>query len=407
MRLARARRPSLAAAALLALLAACGGDGGSGGGSGGSGGDTIGSPGPNVLPIVVDPGPAGDYVNGLFTSVTICVPGTSSCQTIDGVLVDTGSMGLRLVASVVTLPLPPQSSAAGAPLHECNQFQDSFQWGAILRADIKLAGEQASSVPLQLIGGSSFAVPDGCTASGVPPQHTVDELGAKGILGVGLFRQDCGPACALSGSRNPGLYYSCGASGCVPSAVGLDEQVQNPVWRFAQDNNGVIVQLPSVPALGSPRVDGSLIFGIGTRSNNGLGSALVYPVDDVGNFTTEFQGKSYPASFVDSGSNGLYFLDSASAGLQSCRDNDSFYCPPTTASLTATNRGANGASASVNFTVANAVALFNTPNNAFSNLGGTNAGAFDWGLPFFFGRNVYTAIELQTTPGGSGPYFAY
>jgi hypothetical protein len=169
----------------------------------------------------------------------------------------------------------------------------------------------------------------------------------------------------------------------------------------------VIVQLPSVPAQGSPSVSGSLVFGIGTRSNNGLGSALVYRVDDVGNFTTVFQGQSYPASFIDSGSNGLYFLDSTTAGLPTCRDSDSFYCPPTTADLTATNRGANGTSAAVNFSIANAQQLFNTPNNAFSNLGGTNDGAFDWGLPFFYGRNVYTAIELKTTPGGSGPYFAY
>ena len=61
----------------------------------------------------------------------------------------------------------------------------------------------------------------------------------------------------------------------------------------------------------------------------------------------------------------------------------------------------------MSFTIASARVLFNSPNYAFSNLGGPNAGAFDWGLPFFFGRNVYTAIELQTTPGGTGPYFAY
>ena len=32
---------------------------------------------------------------------------------------------------------------------------------------------------------------------------------------------------------------------------------------------------------------------------------------------------------------------------------------------------------------------------------------FALGIPFFFGRNVFTAIEGQTTPGGTGPYFAY
>jgi hypothetical protein len=40
-------------------------------------------------------------------------------------------------------------------------------------------------------------------------------------------------------------------------------------------------------------------------------------------------------------------------------------------------------------------------------LAGPNSGTFDWGLPFFFGRNVFTAIESQNTPGGVGPYWAY
>jgi hypothetical protein len=32
---------------------------------------------------------------------------------------------------------------------------------------------------------------------------------------------------------------------------------------------------------------------------------------------------------------------------------------------------------------------------------------FDWGVPFFFGRNVFVAIEGSSTPGGTGPYVAY
>ncbi len=77
------------------------------------------------------------------------------------------------------------------------------------------------------------------------------------------------------------------------------------------DNNGVLISLPTVPNGGSPTVNGSLIFGIGTQSNNGLGMATVYAVPDTGNnagnFITTFDGNSYPQSFIDSGSNGFFF----------------------------------------------------------------------------------------------------
>jgi hypothetical protein len=395
--------PVVFAASLLGV-ASCGGGGT---GSGSSGGSVVGGSGPNVQPIAVNPGPASNYANGAFTSVTVCAPGTNDCQTIDGVLVDTGSAGLRVLSSVLTVSLPHQTDAGGAPVLECNQFQDSYQWGPVVVADVKIAGEQASSAPIQAIGTRAFGVPKSCTQLGLPAQETVDSLGANGILGVGLFRQDCGPACTLAGAQNPGLYYSCPTSRCVPTAVGLNQQVQNPVWLFPRDNNGIILQLPPVPATGAPTVSGSIIFGIGTQSNNGLGTALVYTVDGAGQLTTTFQGQSYASSFIDSGTNGIYFLDSQATGLATCHANAAFYCPPTTATLAATNRGANQTSGTVSFSIANADALFSTPNAAFDNLGGPNAAGFEWGLPFHFGRNVYTAIELQSTPFGLGPYFAY
>jgi hypothetical protein len=30
-----------------------------------------------------------------------------------------------------------------------------------------------------------------------------------------------------------------------------------------------------------------------------------------------------------------------------------------------------------------------------------------WGLSFFYGKKVFTAIEQMETPGGSGPYVAF
>ena len=66
--------------------------------------------------------------------------------------------------------------------------------------------------------------------------------------------------------------------------------------------------------------------------------------------------------------------------------------------------------ATVNFTIGDALTLFsnNATFSAFSNLGGpSTAGTFAWGLPFYFGRSVYTAME-HTSPGGTpGPYFAF
>ena len=71
-----------------------------------------GSPaGSNVLPVVVNGGPTNNALNQLFATVTICAPGSSACQTIGGVLVDTGSVGLRLLSSAVTLALPQQMGA--------------------------------------------------------------------------------------------------------------------------------------------------------------------------------------------------------------------------------------------------------------------------------------------------------
>ena len=365
------------------------------------------APASNVQAIVVNAGPTNNYFNGAFTSVTICVPGqTTGCQTIDGVLVDTGSSGLRVLSSALTLSLPQQAGSNGGPIVECAQFLDGFTWGPVQTADVKLAGEQASRVPIQVIDERAFPnIPTSCSSSGTA-EDTLDALGANAILGVGLFKQDCGLACAFVGSSNPGFYFSCPASGCQPAAVPLVSQVQNPVALFPTDNNGVVIQLPAVPAGGAVSVTGSLIYGIGTQSNNALGSAKVLTVDAIGNITTVFGSRSYPASFIDSGSNGIYFLDSASTGLPLCPDSSDFYCPASTQSLSTTNIGTNGVSVPALFNVGNADTL-NSRFFAFSEISGPNADGFDFGLGFFFGRGVFTAIEGQATAGGAGPYFAY
>jgi hypothetical protein len=395
--------PILATFATLLSVTGCGGGGGSHVNV-----NTVAASGSNIQPVTVNAGPAGNYANGAFTSVTVCVPGTSTCQTIDGVLVDTGSSGLRLLSSALTVTLPQQKASDGNPVVECLPFVSGYTWGPLQAADIQISGEKASTVPVQILSDTDFPVPLACSDQG-SSQDTLTALGANGVLGVGNFAQDCGAACVTTGASNPGLYYECPSSGCVVVAESLSQQVPNPVALFPADNNGVILEIPAVTAP-QASVSGSLVFGIGTQSDNALNQAVVYTLNANGNFTTSYNNQTYDQSFLDSGSNALYFLSSSATGIPLCPDATFFYCPSTTQNLSATNQGLNGASSEVEFSVANADSLFNDNAAAFvfGELAGPNSLAgFDWGLPFFFGRNVFTAIEGKSTPGGTGPYWAY
>jgi Protein of unknown function (DUF3443) len=386
----------------------------SSGGGGGGGGTTS-----NTLAINVNTGPAVSAgtlaTNSAFTSITVCVPAsTSQCQTISGILVDTGSSGVRILSSALTLTLPQQKDSGGNAIAECTQFVSDETWGPVQTADLTIGSETAGSQAIQVIGGSGSGVsataPTSCSSQG-PVDDTLASFGANGILGVGNFIQDCGPACAPGSTSNPGFYYTCPSSGCVVTTEALTSQVSNPVVSFAKDNNGVIVELPSAT---SPQTSlaGSLIFGIGTQSNNGLGGATVYTLDANGNFTTLFQknNQSYSA-FLDTGSNAIYFLDTTTTGMPTCPASSNltfWYCPTGTQNFTAVNQGTNSANTTINFSVGNAQTLTSNQSDGVApGIAGPQANSFDWGLPFFYGRNVFVAIEGQSTPGGTGPYVAY
>ena len=361
--------------------------------------------GPNVVPVSVKAGPS-NTVNLLFTSVTVCTPGTSDCRTIDDVLVDSGSAGLRLFASEITpaLNLPQQLTENNQALAECAQFADGSTWGTVRVADVHLGERTAASVPVHIMGDTSFGVPGPCLNTG-PQNNTPQSFTANGVLGIGSFLQDCGLACEQS--PNVGIYYACSTVSCVGTLVPRTQQVQNPVALFATDNNGIVMKLPSVPLSGAPTVSGSLVFGIGTQSNNALGSAQVFTTNpQTGFFTVDYKGTTYRQSFIDSGSNGIFFFDDS---IPQC--NRAFYCPPAPLSLSAVNRGLNGTSNTVNFVIVNAEDVFRQNRTATAIAGlagpGFSSDTFSWGLPFFYGRSVFTAIEGRSTPGGTGPYFAY
>lgn len=468
--------------ALSALAVSCGGSGGVSSASNGTGSNIAQLiatceqslpqlPAPTVanqVPVIADFGPCAygvpfgspagtaasvfvvGAVNAPFTNVTICVPGTTTCQTIDHVLIDTGSYGLRIMSSVLNANMAlPAVSVGSAPLIECVQFADGYSWGSIRGADVRMSGEVATGVapvggiPVQVIGDSSaYTVPAACTGTApspvLAPLNDVASFGANGVLGVGLFNQDCGATCVTYAGNS--FYYACPtASGCTGSTAALNEQTSNPVAFFALDNQGVVLTMPPLAdSTGAVNMQGTLSFGINTQTNNttsGVAGLNVYQASAQGNFfstlmaTTGYTVSSttYTSSFIDSGSNGIYL-----PGTTIPSDPTYGWFIPTVPSsiiqVTATQQGtdstgtvATGNINTLKFDVANANTVLFTNANAsdtvFNGLaapattGNITTGGVDWGLPFFFGKSIYVVlenrVELVNATTATGPFWAF
>jgi len=396
------------AAATTMLVSACGGGDDNNGGSGGnvSDGNTA-----NTAVITVSSGVA-QVINIPTVNVKICAPGTSNCQVVNNVLVDTASYGLRLVSSALSsgvLNNLPQTTSGGAPVAECGKFVSSFTWGSVRTVDLSIGTEQAGSLPVQIIGDlGTTNVPSSCSNNGARTSaNTARDLGANGILGIGPAPVDCGTACATSTSATSNNYYACpnGNSSCTVALVPVAQQVANPVHRFATDNNGVIVQMPNISNSGQGSATGLLTFGIGTQSNNALGASTVLTSTTTGDVSATFLGSSATA-FFDTGSNAYFFDDSLQ---RKCSTNTQFYCPTSSTTYTATLTGRNGASGGVSMPVVNADAVFaNASTFAFNDIAGPFgvAGWLDLGMPHFYGKTIYFGMD-KTSTGGQQPYVAF
>lgn len=301
--------------------------------------------GSNVVPLTVDLGPVptqAPATNTFFTSVTLCVPSTTTCQTVDHIEVDTGSEGLRVLASAIPgLALPQLTDGSGNLFNNCVSFLDgSYLWGPVQQADVTIGGEIAAQTFVQVISSGAPTVPSSCSSNGSGTlENTPLSLLANGILGVGLEPTDCTQGglnfCDGSFSSSvPAIYYLCPSSGCStstgPTFLDAIDQVANPVANLGPDGNGVLITLPALSPTHQPTVSGSMILGIGSsgRTNNGLGVATVFGVDpnNNNNFTTVFNTETLTSSFIDSGSNAYFFPST----LTVCAPpNNAFFCPST------------------------------------------------------------------------------
>jgi hypothetical protein len=237
---------------------------------------------------------------------------------------------------------------------------------------------------------------------------------------------DCGAVCTTTGGYSAAIYYDCPASGCgaivseASSASAPFQQLPNPVAAMSVDNNGTILTLPTAPSAGEASLTGTLYFGIGTQTNNALGSASVLLTstsaspEGAGLITAVYNGQTLGESTIDSGTNLYLFVDSA---IPACAGAYAgYYCPASPLALTSTLAGKNATMTSVTLTLQNAETLLNTSDAVLPGIGGNpnqfsglNAypQSFDFGLPFFYGRSVYTAIEGRNAGGTTGPYFAF
>jgi hypothetical protein len=412
----------VATVALVTLLAACGGGGGS---SSSSGTDTSGLPANpgaqpvsssagNTAPITVGQGVA-NVINIPTISLKVCAPGTTTCQTISNVQVDTASYGLRIVSGALNSTMLNVLKPAVAPaatsstLAECTTFADGFSWGTVRSATVQIANETATNIPVQVLGDlASGSEPSGCVTG--TEENTASAIGANGILGIGVAPYDCGIDCAsaILAPANSN-YYACNGSSCAttPTQVPLLSQVANPVARFATDNNGVIVEMAPISYTGAGSATGTLVFGIGTATNNQLAAAHTFTTNSSGDLTnSSFNGGGIDA-FFDSGSNAYFFADSS---LPVCSGEfNGFYCPTSGQTRSVNLVGLNGVTATANVGILSASTLFsNTSNFAFNDLGGQVGlgGSFDIGLPFFYGRYMYYGID-QTASGGQQPFVAF
>jgi hypothetical protein len=361
---------------------------------------------PNQLAVTVEQDTslsAYQTVNLPYVSVKICASATN-CTTVNHVVVDTGSYGLRVLQSALpagfSSSLTPEMANGSSYVAECVSFLDGFMWGRVVTATVQLNGETASSLPVQIVGDtavpgiSSSSIPSTCTGTGtgLPDESNLAGIGGNGILGVGLFTND------------NQLYYTCPNGSCA--LYSPTQQVSNPVPDFPVDNNGVILQMPAVPNGGAVTATGVLTFGVGTETDNSTSGLQWLAADSYGNITVTLQSTTYNSSFIDSGSNFYYvpLINNVPT------DSNGNYTPAslTTYPLLLTPNTGTGSAISQSMLVVNpaqipsaSLAIDDVDIDVPSN---TSA---DIGMPFFYGKSLAFLINGASINSGAltGPQY--
>ncbi len=456
---------------------------------------------------ITDNGTPSVSANIPYVSIYLCAPGsTTACGWIDHVEVDTGSEGLRLLAEAIpaqVLSAMPSVTAANfvqngssqtafagtAPIGECYAFVSSFFWGGVRSADVTVGGMVAppgnpgstglkiSNLSLQVLNDPSLPATPPATTPGVncgvsgglasAQSSNANTIRANGIIGVGLFSDDCHTAgnsgststnkCSQNGA--PATYYACQNGTCTAAGPVINPvtnavstpfpitgvTVANPVSAAGKGN--LSLAMSTAPTLiNVTQPDGTVGGVAGTLTFGPINAPTTTLVADPTNgfIQSTVNGKNYAVSqvggvvtgsYIDSGSNTLYFSNggTTATGLPDQNISAVSTCPGTAANpgpaypfacvtggsvtLPTTMGSWQFGAGTLNFTispaptVSDALTLFNASNGpAYAGLAIVSSayfspGVFAWGLPFFFQRTVYFGIYSPSVTGT--PYYGF
>jgi hypothetical protein len=380
------------------LLASCGGGGGGSGGapvipSSASEVAALTALPDNVIPVSVTLGLSGSgvfYPNQSFVSLQICETGKPNCASIDKVLLDSGSFGLRVFDTALSGINLQTTSYQGRSLYQCAVFASGYTQGRVALADMRLGTLKAADLPIQVIDTRPDATPKACAQSGVPAITDPSQLGANAVLGIG-------PLAYESSALRVYYYVMQGDQASVVTGVPNSQLVAQPISRLDKHNNGLILIYPSADGSGASSLDAQMILGLDTASNNATQGAVFFRVSNSGRLSVGFNGKTYDG-MIDSGANHNVF---PTAYWPNC-EGTVFFCPETPQSISV-SLASYGAAPSTTATFN--VLDYRTYGSLAVQPGLSGYSAdnkeFILGLPFMYGRKTYISIQGRST--GSVP----
>ena len=361
-----------------------------------------------MISISSNSGVCSRTINGPCVSVTICSPtNPTSCQTIDDILIDSGSVGLRIFSSELNSSLRnslPAESINNQPIANCVGYGDlSVNWGPVAIANISLGNESTTkSIPILLIDASYIDNGAAClqnynsTGQTFHLQTSPADFRYNGILGVASRVYD-----------NVTDYFSCTNSSCSKSPTIKDNNSQllaNPIAFLPKSyESGITFKFPVIGNRGAINAVGYAVFGVGSNKDNTFESDVkIYPISNCTDvficMPTTLEGSSIEHGFLDTGSNFFYFND---ANIK--KNNYGYYIPSSIITLSPINN-----SIPTNINIANYDIITKTRNTSFNNNGvKTDDNILDYGLPFFFGKTIYICFAGMTCNGIAGPYWAF